>query len=86
MFSVSKITTIHILHLLNLYLPSEIRADGIHVDLKVAMILTCLLFPIGMIYSPCIFLHLSAIFRASVFCGVPRRTKLTVYVEDVIGY
>lgn len=80
----SKITTI--LHLSNLYLPSEIRADGIHVDLKVVMILTCLLFPIGMIYSPCIFLHLSAIFRASVFCGVPRRTKLTVYVEDVRGY
>lgn len=84
MFSVSKITTI--LHLSNLYLSSEIRADGIHVDLKVAMILTCLLFPIGMIYSSCIFLHLSAIFRTSVFCGVPRRTKLTVYVEDVIGY
>lgn len=84
MFSVSKITTI--LHLSNLYLPSEIRADGIQVDLKVAMILTCLLFPIGMIYSPCIFLHLCAIFRASVFCGVPRQTKLTVYVEYVIGY
>lgn len=84
MFSVSKITLI--LHLSNLYLPSEIRADGIHVDLKVAMILTCFLFPIGMIYSPCIFLHVSAIFRASVFCGVPRPKKLTVYMKDVIGY
>lgn len=85
MFSVCEVTTV--LYLSNLHLPSEIRADGIHVDLKAAVILTCLLFAIGigMIYSPCIFLRLSAIFRASVFCGIPRRTKLTVYVEDVLG-